>query len=80
MRAIGPAICGAMWSASLSATILPFQLRINITFVFLALIGVATYILSSKLKPEDYETAHAREEVVHIQEEQENQHENATRS
>lgn len=71
MRAIGPAICGSIWSASLSATLLPYQVRINVTFVALAIIGTCTYVMSKSLKPEDYETAHAREEVVHIQEEQE---------
>ncbi|KAI8334877.1 major facilitator superfamily domain-containing protein [Blakeslea trispora] len=68
MRAIGPAICGAIWSASLSATSIPYDIRINITFVVLACIGVTTYILSRRLKAEEYETAHAREEVVHINE------------
>ncbi|KAI8327945.1 major facilitator superfamily domain-containing protein [Choanephora cucurbitarum] len=66
MRAIGPAICGAIWSASLSASFLPYDIRINITFFVLAGVGAVTYILSRRLKAEEYETAHAREEVVHI--------------
>lgn len=50
----------------MSTTSIPYQIRINITFVVLAIVGLVTYILSKKLKAEDYETAHAREEVVHI--------------
>ncbi|KAF1804084.1 major facilitator superfamily domain-containing protein [Mucor lusitanicus] len=66
MRAIGPAICGAVWSLSLSSTVIPYQIRINITFVVLAAIGTITFVLSKRLDANDYETAHAREEVVHI--------------
>jgi hypothetical protein len=35
----------------------------------LAAIGLVTYFLSKKLNEDDYETAHAREEVVRTQEE-----------
>ncbi|KAI8638831.1 major facilitator superfamily domain-containing protein [Parasitella parasitica] len=66
MRAIGPAICGAVWSLSLSSTAIPFTIRINVAFVVLAGIGTVTFLLSKKLDAKDYETAHAREEVVHI--------------
>ncbi|KAI7907138.1 major facilitator superfamily domain-containing protein [Cokeromyces recurvatus] len=79
MRSIGPAICGTIWSASLSLTFLPYQLRINTTFILLAAIGALTFSLSKRLDPNDYETAHAREEVVHIYEEEE-EHEEASGS
>ncbi|RCI06858.1 hypothetical protein CU098_008806 [Rhizopus stolonifer] len=65
-RALGPAICGSLWSAALSANWLPYIFRVNVSFVFLALIGGATFVLSRRLDPEDYETAHSREEVVNV--------------
>ncbi|KAI9471941.1 MAG: major facilitator superfamily domain-containing protein [Benjaminiella poitrasii] len=80
MRSIGPAICGTIWSASLSAAFLPYHIRINTTFVFLAMIGTLTFTLSKRLDPKDYETAHAREEVVHIHEEEEEHQEEASGS
>lgn len=52
--------------SSLSTTVIPYQIRINITFAVSAVIGTITFILSKKLNEKDYETAHAREEVVHI--------------
>lgn len=52
--------------SSLSTTVIPYQIRINITFVVSAIIGTITFILSKRLDAKDYETAHAREEVVHI--------------
>ncbi|KAI8971537.1 major facilitator superfamily domain-containing protein [Mycotypha africana] len=77
MRSVGPAICGTVWAASLSATFFPFQLRVNITFFVLALIGTITYILSKRLNPDNYETAHAREEVVHVHENAEAENESS---
>lgn len=35
----------------------------------LAAIGLVTYFSSKRLNPDDYETAHAREEVVRVQQE-----------
>ncbi|KAI8095961.1 major facilitator superfamily domain-containing protein [Thamnidium elegans] len=67
MRAIGPAMCGVIWSASLSSTWIPYSIRVNIAFVVLAGIGLFTYYLSTKLNADDYETAHSREEVVSTQ-------------
>lgn len=52
--------------SSLSATWIPYNIRVNITFAVLSLIGVVTWFLSKKLNPEELETAHAREEVVDI--------------
>ncbi|KAL7316843.1 hypothetical protein PS15m_003279 [Mucor circinelloides] len=81
MRAIGPAICGAVWSLSLSSTVIPYQIRINLTFVVLAVIGTITYVLSRRLEAKDYETAQAREEVVHIkQDDQETEEASGSRS
>lgn len=54
------------YTSSLSSTVIPYQIRINITFVVLAAIGTITFVLSKRLDANDYETAHAREEVVHI--------------
>ncbi|KAI8076530.1 major facilitator superfamily domain-containing protein [Gilbertella persicaria] len=74
MRALGPAICGTIWSASLSADFLPYIARVNTTFFVLACIGAITYILSKRLDPNDYETAQAREEVVHVDDEDSESH------
>lgn len=67
-RAVGPAICGAIWSISLAAKWIPYSIRVNIAFTVLAMIAAITYTLSKKLNPEELETAHAREEVVHTNE------------
>ena len=64
----GNTFCDISSSRSLSASFLPYGIRINITFFVLAGVGAITYILSRRLKAEEYETAHAREEVVHIDE------------
>ncbi|CEG62755.1 hypothetical protein RMATCC62417_00033 [Rhizopus microsporus] len=65
-RAMGPAVCGSLWSAALATTWLPYTIRVNVSFVFLALIGTVTFILSKRLDPEYYEQAHTREETVEV--------------
>ncbi|KAI8372533.1 major facilitator superfamily domain-containing protein [Choanephora cucurbitarum] len=59
MSAIGPTISSVIWSASLSATSLPYDVRINITFFVLTCIVSVTYILCRRLKPEKYEAPQA---------------------
>lgn len=67
--------------SSLSSTVIPYQIRINLTFVVLAVIGTITYVLSRRLEAKDYETAQAREEVVHIkQDDQETEEASGSRS
>ncbi|KAG1184051.1 hypothetical protein G6F36_007988 [Rhizopus arrhizus] len=65
-RALGPAICGSLWSAALSANWLPYVVRVNVSFVFLVFVGGITFVLSRRLDPEEYETAQSREEVVDV--------------
>lgn len=52
----------------------------NITFAVLAGIGLVTYFFSKGLKPDDYETAHAREEVVLTEDETAGQQQQASTS
>ncbi|KAI9245057.1 major facilitator superfamily domain-containing protein [Sporodiniella umbellata] len=78
-RALGPAICGSLWSAALSADWLPYILRVNVSFGFLACIGATTFVLSRRLSPEDYETARSREEVVSIDDSEQSTSRSTTR-
>ncbi|KAI9314036.1 major facilitator superfamily domain-containing protein [Dichotomocladium elegans] len=55
MRAFGPAVCGAVWSGALSATWLPYEVRVHVSWTTLALVGLVTYISSKRLNPADYE-------------------------
>lgn len=52
--------------SALSANWLPYVVRVNVSFVFLAFIGGITFVLSRRLDPEEYETAQSREEVVDV--------------
>lgn len=45
---------------------MPYTIRVNVSFAFLALIGTITFILSKRLDPEYYEQAHTREEIVEV--------------
>ncbi|KAI8393986.1 major facilitator superfamily domain-containing protein [Radiomyces spectabilis] len=64
MRAFGPASCGIIWSSSLAAHWIPFPIRVNISFLFLTVVGAVTFYSSKRLDSMDYEVAAAREEVV----------------
>ncbi|KAI8074525.1 major facilitator superfamily domain-containing protein [Gongronella butleri] len=55
MRTLGPASCGIMWSQSVAATWLPFQVRSHITWTFLSLIGLVTFWTAQRLDPKHYE-------------------------
>jgi hypothetical protein len=55
---------------SLSAGFIPYPIRVNLSFITLSICGAVTCILARKLDPKDYETAHAREEVVLVEEEE----------
>ncbi|CDH55440.1 member of major facilitator superfamilymultidrug-dha1 sub-family [Lichtheimia corymbifera JMRC:FSU:9682] len=55
MRALGPATCGMIWSASLGASWLPYDIRVHISWTVLTLVGILTYYSSTRLNPADYE-------------------------
>ncbi|KAL0093566.1 major facilitator superfamily domain-containing protein [Phycomyces blakesleeanus] len=63
-RALGPATCGIIWSSSLGAKWIPFQLRVHISFIVLSLFAIFTYCSSERLKRLEFEGPYSREEVV----------------
>ncbi|KAI9303481.1 major facilitator superfamily domain-containing protein [Cunninghamella echinulata] len=64
MRALGPACCGILWSQSLVATWLPFNVRTHITWTFLSLVGLTTFLTGLRLDPKKLDTSQAVEDIV----------------
>ncbi|KAI8143235.1 major facilitator superfamily domain-containing protein [Fennellomyces sp. T-0311] len=66
MRAFGPATCGAIWSASLSAEFIPYPIRVHMSWIALSIVGALTFYSTSRLNAVDYDTSKflpAEEEV-----------------
>ncbi|KAL1932654.1 hypothetical protein VTP01DRAFT_8332 [Rhizomucor pusillus] len=57
MRALGPASCGIIWSGSLGADWLPYWLRIHLSWIYLSLVGIATFYSTLRLDPADYDVS-----------------------
>ncbi|SAM03666.1 hypothetical protein [Absidia glauca] len=49
-RALGPVLCGLIWSLSISGTIVPILLRPYITWWSLSLVSVGTFLLFQRFK------------------------------
>ncbi|ORY91089.1 major facilitator superfamily domain-containing protein [Syncephalastrum racemosum] len=70
MRAFGPASCGAIWSASLAAEAIPYAIRTQISWMFMAAVGAFTFYTSTRLKPSDFDISkqmrgrHDEEEIL----------------
>ncbi|CAO3631361.1 unnamed protein product [Cunninghamella blakesleeana] len=69
MRALGPATCGIIWSQTVVATWLPFSVRTQIIWQFLALVALITYLTSLRLDARKLDISQAKEEVVEINDE-----------
>ncbi|KAI9010334.1 major facilitator superfamily domain-containing protein [Phycomyces nitens] len=63
-RALGPATCGIIWSSSLGASWIPYQIRVHISFIALSIFAMFTYYSSERLNKLEFEGPYSREEVV----------------
>ncbi|KAI8088832.1 major facilitator superfamily domain-containing protein [Halteromyces radiatus] len=70
MRAMGPATCGIVWSQSVAATWIPFEIRTYIPWFSLSIIAWITFYTSQRLDASKYETAQGQEVVDLIDDQQ----------